>query len=93
MGLHVSVNDYLMQLMNYVYSNTEKNIDFYNRGKIIRRFLREHKKEILLNDDISKKNRIKALCTMLGIENLLRFLLYLKSKINESFKKKLGAVH
>lgn len=79
-GLHVSVSDYLMQLMNYVYSKAEKDIDFCNRKKIVRRFLREHKIEILLNDDISKKNRIKALCTMLGIENLLHFLLYLKKK-------------
>lgn len=32
-GLHVSINDYLMQLMNYVYSKAEKDIDFCNRKK------------------------------------------------------------
>lgn len=32
-GLHVSINDYLTQLMNYVYSKAEKDIDFCNRKK------------------------------------------------------------
>lgn len=77
-GLHVSINDYLTQLMNYVYSKAEKDIDFCNRKKIVRRFLRKHKKELLFDEDISRKYRIKALCTMMGIENLLRLLLYLK---------------
>ena len=76
--MHVSINDYLTQLMNYVYSKAEKDIDFCNRKKIVRRFLRKHKKELLLDEDISRKYRIKALCTMMGIENLLRLLLYLK---------------
>ena len=37
-GLHVSINDYLTQLMNYVYSKAEKDIDFCNRKKIVRIF-------------------------------------------------------
>lgn len=71
-GLPVSINDYVLQLLGYIYnSETKKNTEFYSREKVIKQFLWKHKKEIFLDKDIPKKVQIKALCTIIGWEKIL----------------------
>lgn len=84
MGLPVSINDYVMQLLGYIYYKTEKDTEFYSKEKVIKDFLWKHKSEVLTNKDMSKTTRIKALCVIMGLENVLCGLLEIKRKIRNS---------
>lgn len=83
-GLPVSINDYVESLLGYIYSQKKRDANFYSGEKAIKRFLQKHKKEIILNEDISKNTRVKALCAIIGWEKIFYNILWIKRKIQNS---------
>ena len=79
LGLPVSKNDYVLQLVGYVYSDCI-NQDPSRRSRMaqIRKALRNDKKDILHDKGIPAKVRIKAIGAMMAADSLLKAILRLK---------------
>lgn len=81
LGLPISSNAYLIQLVGYLYSDKQA-IDLQRRSRTIsiKKILHRHWQEILNNQDIPLKLKVKALCAMIGAEFVLRPLLKIKQR-------------
>lgn len=79
MGLPVSINDYVLQLVGYVYGdNIKRDSSYKTRTAQIRKALRDDKNNILSDNGIPVKVKIKAICAMLAADGMLKFMLRLK---------------
>lgn len=79
LGLPVSINDYVLQLVGYVYGdNMERDSSHTMRTAQIRKALRDDKNNILSDHGIPAKVKIKAICAMLAADGVLKFMLRLK---------------
>ena len=81
LGLPISKNDYVLQLVGYVYSDSI-NQDPSRRSRMaqIRKVLRDDKKDILHDKGIPAKVRITAICAMMAADGVLKAILRLKRK-------------
>lgn len=80
LGLKVSISDFAIQLVGYLYQNKCHEIKWVERNAIVRKNLRIHKGEILRDKGVSKRVKIKAICAIMGIDSLLKALLKLKNE-------------
>lgn len=80
LGLPISISDFAIHLVEYLYQNECHGIRWLERSAIVRRNLRLHQGEILQDKGVSKKVKIKAICAIMGMDSLLRALLKLKNK-------------
>lgn len=79
LGLPVSINDYVLQLVGYVYGdNIKRDSSHTMRTAQIRKALRDDKNNILSDHGIPAKVKIKAICAMLVADGVLKFMLRLK---------------
>lgn len=79
LGLPVSINDYVLQLVGYVYGdNIKRDSSHTMRTAQIRKALRDDKNNILSDNGIPVKVKIKAICAMLAADGMLKFMLRLK---------------
>lgn len=79
LGLPVSINDYILQLVGYVYSDSTKQ-DVYRTMRMaqIRGALRDNKHVIGSDKGVPVKVKIKAWCAMIAADGLLYALLQFK---------------
>jgi len=79
LGLHVSINDYVVQLTTYLYrGNSSADCCWIDRKRKIKQILRKYGKEIIIDSGIPKKVRIKVGCFIIGVDRVLKFLLKIK---------------
>ena len=81
LGLPISINDYVIQLVGYLYSDSDKQATDPQRRRrtiSIKKILHRHRKAVLNDQDIPKKLKVKALCAMIGADFVLRTLLKIK---------------
>lgn len=80
LGLTVSISDFAIQLVGYLYQNVCHGVNWPERSAIVRKNLRIHKGEILRDKGVGKRVKIKAIFAIMGMDSLLRALLKLKNK-------------
>lgn len=79
LGLHVSINDYLIQVAAYLYDSKNNNCSQQKKRVIqLKKSLRRYWKNLFIDHDISYKLKIKLGCAIIGIEDILNILLKLK---------------
>lgn len=79
LGLHVSINDYLIQVVAYLYDSKNNNCSQQKKRVIqLKKSLHRYWKNIFIDHDISYKLKIKLGCAIIGIEDILNILLKLK---------------
>ena len=81
LGLPISINDYAIQLVGYLYSDKQATDPQRRRRAIsIKKILHRHRKEILNDQEISLKLKGKVLCAIIGADFVLRPLLKIKQR-------------
>lgn len=81
LGLPVSMNDYVLQLVGYVYSDSIKqDPSRMSRMAQIRKALRDDKKDILHDKGIPAKVKIKVICAMMAADGVLKAILRFKRR-------------
>lgn len=80
LGLTVSISDFAIQLVGYLYQNECHGVNWPERSAIVRKNLRIHKGEILRDKGVGKRVKIKAIFAIMRMDSLLRALLKLKNK-------------
>lgn len=79
LGLHVSINDYLIQVAAYLYDSKNNNCSQQKKRVIqLKKSLHRYWKNLFIDHDISYKLKIKLGCAIIGIEDILNILLKLK---------------
>lgn len=78
--LTVSISDFAIQLVGYLYQNECHGVNWPERSAIVRKNLRIHKGEILRDKGVGKRVKIKAIFAIMRMDSLLRALLKLKNK-------------
>lgn len=79
LGLHISINDYLIQVVAYLYDSKNNNCSQQKKRVIqLKKSLRRYWKNLFIDHDISYKLKIKLGCAIIGIEDILNILLKLK---------------
>ena len=79
LGLHVSINDYLIQVAAYLYDSKNNNCSQQKKRVIqLKKSLYRYWKNLFIDHDISYKLKIKLGCAIIGIEDILNILLKLK---------------
>lgn len=80
LGLSISIYDCVLYFIGYLYQNECHGVKWVERRKNIRKNLRIYQREILRDKGVDKRVKIKAICAIMGIDNILRVLLKLKNK-------------
>lgn len=79
-GLPVSINDYAIHLVGYLYQNESNIMKWSERSAMVRKNLCVHKNEILRDKGVAKRVKIKAICAIMRMDSILRVLLKWKNR-------------
>jgi uncharacterized protein (UPF0303 family) len=83
LGIAVNINDYIMQLIRYLYGSDSRTNDklWRERREVCKTLLKAHAYKVLRDEDITRSMKVKTFFAVCGLDTVLYKLLCIKRAI------------